>query len=147
MANEYKDRGLVMVFVVISDGTGDGIINEDDAWELAYNWDMDGNTQHDWYEDLRADDVIVLADVGDNVGCSGGLWDRFTHDCGSDIFCQFSCKVTPQVQVIDQNGVTVDDPCQYYSGTDCGQCGYPETRVKSVLDSILPPAGCGESLP
>jgi hypothetical protein len=154
MLDDYRERGTVFIKVIIEDTPtnfagqnphpdADGILDWKDARNWAFHEDFDNDGLDD--DDIEPG-VIVLADVGDNSGCLGGLWSRFTHDCGSDIFCTLSCKVTPQVQVIDQGGVTVDDPC-FWNGSNCGDCGFPESRVRATLDSILPAEWCGEATP
>ncbi|UCF67306.1 MAG: hypothetical protein JSV80_16270, partial [Acidobacteriota bacterium] len=76
------------------------------------------------------------------------LWDNYKEDCGSDLFCQLSCYVTPQNQTFDQGTVTVDDNCTRTDGSStCTPCGYNETYTRSVLEQVLPPEWCGTAGP
>lgn len=77
-------------------------------------------------------EFTVIADT------DGGLWRRY-EDSSSP------CNYVPQGQVFDAGTVTVDDPC---TGSGCPSgCGYDDAHVRSVLDSILPAAWCGEATP
>lgn len=134
--NDYKERGFLPIHVIIEDGTGDGKINWEDAYKWSTDWDNDGTPNA---EPLQ---IPVIADFDDS------LWNMYTEDCGSDILCIYTCKVTPQDQMFDQGLVTVDDTCSIPpGGTTCTQCGYSDSHVRDVLDTILPPVWCGEATP
>lgn len=132
--DDYRERGLTIVHVIIEDGTGDGIIDWEDAHQWAYVRDFDGAGP---YEPPL--NVLVIADT------DRYLWDNYKEACGSDIFCQLMCHVTPQHQMLDQGKVTVDDPC---SGgqTGCSDgCGYSDSKVRTTLDGLLPVKWCGQA--
>lgn len=58
--------------------------------------------------------------------------------------------MTPQVWIVDQGGVLIDDPCTGDPGSlEClflAPCGAQEERSRDVLNSILPEQWCGEAL-
>jgi hypothetical protein len=107
------------------------------TWEDAYNWayeyDHDGDCEIGCeYEPPIG--ILVLADT------DRGLWNAYRE-----------CGVTPQMFIIDQGGLMVDDACTYESSeVECflsAACGSERARGQGILDSILPPAWCGESDP
>lgn len=106
------------------DYNGDGVVN---GTEGGPQWPLQ---------------VPVLADYDDY------LWNTYTQECtAGDLFCLLSCKVTPQNQIFDQGGVTVDDTCRKTIGSTCDQCGYNEPYTKGVLEKVLPPQWCGTATP
>jgi hypothetical protein len=134
LSDTFRERGAIIIHVIIEDGNADGIIDYRDA-QVWVNRDYD--TTGPYVPPLK--NVIVLADT------DGGLWARYHHPCGTDLLCQYSCYVTPQGQNFDQGGVVVDDPC---TNPNCGTgCGYSDSRVRSVFDQILPAKWCGEATP
>lgn len=138
--DEYRERGFVYIQVVIDDGTGDGKVTWEDAQYWAYTMDFDGAGSYT--PPLR---ILVLADT------DGKLWSEYVEPCGSDLACQLTCHVTPQTQIFDQGGVTVDDGCSRRPGqsecqTGAYSCGFPEPHIRRVLDKLLP-KGCGGALP
>jgi len=137
LKNDYAERGLEIVHVVINDGNGDGQVDEQDAalWQRGTDHDGDGET------DVL--EVKVLADT------DGGLWEHYIQDCSEiGFFCQLSCHVTPQHQIMDRGMITVDDKCSVPDGeSQCTECGYNDADVRAELDAILPPKWCGEARP
>lgn len=126
----YRERGLVLIHVIIEDGNGDGKIDAADAklWQTRNGWNLK---------------FPVIADTDRKI------WDAYKEPCGSDILCQYGCYVTPQYHIIDQGMVTIDDGCSRGTSTTCQKCGYDEAHVKKVLDTILGSAtsGCGGNTP
>lgn len=140
--DEYKDRGVIFVTVVIDDSPDAGTtVDWTDAQYWAYSMDFDGDGIIDKQRH------VILADT------DGGLWKRYVDQCAdltgiNFLLCQASCNVTPQYQIFDQGGMTVDDTCaRQGTGVQCAACGYDEAHVRSVLDSLLPPKWCGEATP
>ncbi len=117
-----------------------GVVDWTDAQYWANSFDFDGTGPYT--PPLK---ITVLADT------DGGIWDRFVQPCLGGADCINNCWVTPQYQVFDQAGVTVEDTC--YSPDDtvaCIQCGWSagiETHLRAVLDALVPPAWCGEATP
>lgn len=133
---DYRERGVEIVHVIIDDGTGDGKVDGDDAHLWAYGTDHDGNGEADTLL------VTVIADT------DRWLWENYIEDCGGNPFCAFSCHVTPQHQIIDRGRVTVVDKCSVPEGqSTCEECGYNDAAVRAQLDSVLPDRWCGEALP
>jgi len=139
--DEYEERGVVFITVVLDDSPDAGTaVDWTDAQYWAYNMDFDADTK------LDKQTRIVLADT------DGALSDRYYDPCAGLsgiplLLCQSSCNVTPTFQIFDQSGMTVDDGCARQGTGQCIACGYDEDRVRSVLDSILPPKWCGEATP
>ena len=138
MLADFADRGLIIVHFVIDDGTGDGVVD----WQDAHRWAYSGA-----YFPVLDPRIVVLADP------DGSSWNRFSQSC-ADLTgipytdCTDTCPYTPQAQVIDQGGVTVSDTCARPPGSsECTQCGYSDSYYRTVLDSILPAAWCGEAIP
>ena len=138
LVSDFGDRGLLIIHIVIDDGTGDGVVD----WEDANYW-----ANNDTLFPKLDPSIVVLADPNDS------LWTRFAQSCddltGFDYDdCMATCPYTPQAQVIDQGGLTVSDTCARPPGeVECTQCGYSDSYYRMVLDSILPPAWCGEATP
>ena len=134
---DYAERGVQIVHIIIEDGTGDGVVDEQDAalWHHGIDFDGDGT--------IDVLDVPVLADT------DRGLWNHYIQDCSElGIFCQFSCHVTPQHQIMDRGLITVDDKCSVPDGeTTCEQCGYDDADVRATFDALLPPQWCGSAQP
>ncbi len=115
--------------MVIEDGNADGKIDAADAllWRNRFN------------PPLR---IPIVADT------DGRLWRKYIEPCGTDIICQYTCYVTPQVQIIDQGGVTVDDGCSHRGSVyQCVKCGFSDSHVRAVLTQLLGAQGCGEAAP
>ncbi len=151
LLDRYKDRGFVYINAHVEDSPSgpnhDGIIDWKDAKAWAdgdYNGDGtigSGEGGPGWPQKR-----IVLADAGSQ------LWNLYVQYCsGSDLACQLGCHVTPQVQVFDQGGITVDDTCRNNHdgkpGGACFQCGYDETYLEPILEALLPPQWCGDADP
>ncbi len=127
--DQYRERGFMLLHVIIEDGNGDGKIDAADAsiWANRFNPPLK---------------FPVIADT------DGKLWKMYIEPCGTDILCQYSCYVTPQYHIIDQGMVTVDDGCSRKNGTGtCVRCGYDDAHVKTVLDQILGTTWCGGAAP
>jgi hypothetical protein len=135
--DEFHERGVIFVHVVIDDGPdGDNNVTWRDAYDWIHTRDFDGSGPYT--PPLK---VLALADY------DGGLWGRFTQPC-TGLTCTLSCQVTPQYQIFDQAGMTVDDYCSAPNTTSsCTQCGWNESHVRDVLNAILPPLWCGEATP
>lgn len=141
IVDEYLERGAIYVTVVIDDSPDAGTtVDWTDAQYWAYSMDFDSDTKIDKVRN------IVLADV------DGALWNRYVDSCSdlsgiNQLLCQASCQVTPQVQILDQGGLTVWDPCSRGAGQNqCGGCGWDENGVRSILNQILPAKVCGEAV-
>ena len=67
-----------------------------------------------------------------------GLWNLYNE-----------CSVTPQMWIVDEGGVLIDDACTGEPGSlDClifAPCGEQKQRSRDVLESILPAQWCGEA--
>ncbi len=137
MYDDYRERGLEIVTILIEDGNGDGTIDWEDASKYAKDWDGDGteNTDHVPF--------TVIADY------NRILWQTYRHPCSpTDTTCTNSCWVTPQHQLVNQGLATIDDTCSVpQGGTTCSQCGWStaiEADLRALLDDVLPPKWCGE---
>ena len=134
--DEFGERGLVYIQTVYGGSYGD----YRDAQQWAYQMDHNGDGTT---EKL---DIIVLADYDQ------GIYNRFADNCSGlsgtqAILCAASCPVTPVIQIIDPGGVTLKD-CTRGTGYQCsGTCGMDTNGLRSFLDQILPPKGCGEAPP
>ena len=65
-----------------------------------------------------------------------GLWSLYNE-----------CSVTPQMWIVDEGGLLVDDACSG-DAIECflsAPCGEQTERSRGVLDSILPAQWCGEA--
>jgi hypothetical protein len=140
--DDYRERGVEIIHVIIEDSPDEGTaVDWTDAQYWAESMDFDGDTVVDPLN------ITVLADT------DRGLWNRFVQSCdhlsGIDqLYCEFSCHVTPQDQIIDRGNLTVDDTCSLPpGGNQCTACGYSDSHVRSALDSILPAVWCGEATP
>ncbi len=130
--DDYRERGVILVHVIIEDSPDADSIK---TWSDAHYWAYTENSPP-----LK---VLVLADT------DGGLWNRYVQPCATgNPNCIIGCHVTPQYQIFDQAGVTVDDYC--YAPDDasaCQYCGYSDAHVRAVLDSLVPAKWCGEATP
>lgn len=140
LADQYAERGVIYVQVITDDSPDPGTtVDWTDAQYWAYNMDFDSDATVDKLK------ILVLADV------DGGLWTRYVDQCTdltgtNKIQCQISCQVTPQAQIFDQGGLTVDDGCSRTKpSVQCAACGWDEARTRNVLDAILPAKVCGEA--
>lgn len=142
LEDEFEERGVVFITVVIDDSPDAGTtVDWTDAqyWANSMDFDSDGTV-----DKIRH---LVLADT------DGGLWNRYVDNCqglsGSQYLqCATSCPVTPQFQIFDQGGMTVDDGCNRPAGgSQCTACGFDASRVRNVLNNILPTKWCGEATP
>ena len=124
--NDFKNRGFMLVHIMIEDGTGDGTVD----WADADRW---ANKYHDFDGDgTYADDALQFLVLADTDG-----W-LFNNLSGCPLF-------TPAAeQIWDQGGVIVADPCQFLCS---GSCSPNDARVRAKLDAILPPEWCGEATP
>lgn len=128
MQAEFGNRGFQFVQILLGN-PGGGPPTHEDAYNWAYEYDHDG--PDDPYEPPIG--ILVIADT------DGELWNTYSQ-----------CPVTPQMFIIDQGGLMVDDACNS-GGEPLGClnaiCGSERARADGVLDSILPPEWCGESDP
>jgi hypothetical protein len=140
LVDDFGNRGLKIIHFIIDDGTGDGIVN----WEDARKW-QDGNDGAHPPLDPR---ITTLADPDYSA------WNRIMQDCSSHPDC--ACNYTPQYQIIDQGGITVSDTCSIPDPDNCDpgieicecmQCGYNDTQARKVIESILPAEWCGKATP
>jgi hypothetical protein len=131
--DDFRERGLTLVHVLLDGPTGDPA-----TWEDAHNWayEFDHDETGPYQPPLKN---LVIADT------DRGIWNAYKENCGSDLFCQLTCHVTPQHQLLDPGLVTVDDPCALNGGTTCDGCGYDDATVRAHLDATLPPKWCGQA--
>ena len=123
LQNDFRERGALVVHVITDDSPDpDTTVGWTDAQYWANSMDFNGDSKVDPLN------VLVLADT------DGGIWARFAQ-----------CPLTPQGQILDQGGLTVDDPC--VMSNLCGGCGYSDSQVRGVLNTILPAKWCGEATP
>lgn len=139
LVDDYYDRGLEVIHFIIDDGTGDGVVD----WQDAKKW-ADGN---DGAHTVLDPKITVLADPDYSA------WNRFMQDCTGLGSC--ACNYTPQYQIIDQGGITVSDTCAVPNpdtctpdiDCECMECGYSDTQARKVIEAILPPEWCGQATP
>jgi hypothetical protein len=139
--DEYAERGMVFIHVIIDDSPDAGTtVDWTDAQYWAYSMDFDSDATVDKLK------ILAIADT------DGGLWARYVDNCSdlsgtNKLLCQLSCQVTPQTQIFDQGGLTIDDPCARPVGqVQCAGCGLDENHVRGVLDATLPAEVCGEAV-